>query len=184
MELLLGRIELPPSTNPQTVLYQHEKSNLATLRIALFAASGGSHRNARFEAALLPQAQPLIEAIGHRMAYDAAVKDGVEKGWLDLFVMSCVKLDGTWYSESASPRLSRQTQIQMVLKAAQALYEGGALEAYLAQEERVEAGGVAKYCTAPIVSDKQWDTYVNSLETYGRFEDSLGTGSRTLRMDG
>lgn len=65
----------------------------------------------KFDRLVRPNCQPLIEAIGHRMAFEAAAKDGVEPYILDVYTTSCMKLDPAWYLENLS--ISRATQMEM-----------------------------------------------------------------------
>ena len=80
MELCL---EAPPTSNPESLLCWHEQLLISHLR-AMVSASG--HRNLETEAILLPQCQGLIEAIGHRTAYDAAVEEGLDQHLIDTYV--------------------------------------------------------------------------------------------------
>src|SRR5882757_3656858 len=98
MELLLGRLNAPPTHNPKSLLCCHEQSLISQLRSTL-SASG--HRNPKTEGILLPQCQGLIEAIGHRMAYDAAVEEGLDQHLIDTSVSSAISTDPAWYSAEA-----------------------------------------------------------------------------------
>ncbi len=69
------------------------------------------HRDPGFQAYVLPLCQPLIEAIGYRMAYDAAVEEGVDKTILDMFVASVVREDRAWFSEVGG--ISRVEQMDL-----------------------------------------------------------------------
>lgn len=114
------------------------------------------HRDPGFQAFVLPLCQPLIEAIGYRIAYDAAVEDGVDGTILDMFVASIVKEDRAWFSEVGG--ISRAKQMDLERTAMQALLPR--LDDLLS-ELNVEA-----YCTAPIISDKKWNKYVQGLPTF------------------
>jgi acyl-CoA oxidase len=153
MELLLGRLEAPPTSNPDSLLYRHEQSLVSHLR-AILSASG--HRNPETEAILLPQCQGLIEAIGHRMAYDAAVEEGLDQHLIDSYVSHVISVDPSWYSEEAG--IPRALQKKMELESATASFRH--LESLL---ERLD---VDSYVTAPMVSDERWEAYERSLETY------------------
>ena len=153
MELLLGRLEVPPTSNPESLLYRHEQSLISHLR-AILSASG--HRNPETEATLLPQCQGLIEAIGHRMAYDAAVEEKLDQHLIDTYVSHVISVDPSWYSEEAG--IPRALQKKMELESATASFKH--LESLL---ERLD---VDSYVTAPMVSDERWYAYERSLETY------------------
>jgi acyl-CoA oxidase len=153
MELLLGRLEAPPTSNPESLLYRHEQSLVSNLR-AMLSASG--HRNPTTEAILLPQCQGLMEAIGHRMAYDAAVEEGLDRHLIDTYVSHVISVDPSWYSEEAG--ISRAQQKKREFESVTASFQH--LESLL---ERLD---VDSYVTAPMVSDERWNTYERSLETY------------------
>lgn len=153
MELLLGRIKAPPTNNPESLLYRHEQSLISHLRVIL-SASG--HRDPEAEAILLPQCQGLIEAIGHRMAYDAAAEEGLDQYLIDSYVSHAISVDPSWFSEEAG--IPRALQKRMELESATASF--GHLESLL---DRLD---VDSYVTAPMVSDERWSAYERSLETY------------------
>jgi acyl-CoA oxidase len=156
MDLLLGRIEAPPSSNLESLLSKHEASMISDMRAELAQFSSGS-RDPAFESRFTPRALPLIEAVGHRMAYEAAVQSGLERSIIDLFIASVVKLDPAWYSETVG--LSRRAQIDMEFDSATILYP------QLSElTERLEASA---YVTAPIVSEDKWQGYVDALPVVG-----------------
>ncbi|KAJ3515201.1 hypothetical protein NLJ89_g1901 [Agrocybe chaxingu] len=100
----------------------------------------GHHRSADFDRLILPECLAFVQAIGHRMAYDAAVAKGVDKCLIDLYVASCVRLDPSW---------------EMEARAVDDVYPH--LEEYLGRL------GVEPYITAPIVSDEKWAEFVESI---------------------
>ncbi|KAI0066071.1 acyl-CoA dehydrogenase NM domain-like protein [Artomyces pyxidatus] len=155
IDLLLGRVAIPDYLNPDGILAKHEQSLIAHLRGLMAQFSG--HRDPRLEYILLPQCQPLVEAIGHRLAYEAAVKRGIDDRVVNLYVASVVEMDPAWYVEHAG--MSRWSQQVQMLDAAAALRPD--LERLLVQL------GVEDYVTAPITSDEDWNTYVGSLEAFG-----------------
>ena len=108
----------------------------------------------------------MVEAIGHRMAYDAAVASGVEPCLVDLYVASVMKLDPAWYAEHAG--LGRGAQAEM---------ESVALDAVLPRlSSLVSRLHNEPHLTAPIVSDAAWDGFVAKLELFGR-------GGSDMRID-
>lgn len=165
MEFLRGNITLPPSAFPQSLLAKHEESKIAELQAIL--ATAKHHRDPELEVQLLPECQPLIEAIGHRMAYDAAVKRGVDQGLIDLYVASVLQSDPAWYVERAG--ISRAEQKRMQTSAVAALLPH--------TETLLEALDVSSYTTAPIVSDERWNNYVNTLETFGNVPRFTSAGT-------
>ncbi|KAF9467065.1 acyl-CoA dehydrogenase NM domain-like protein [Collybia nuda] len=155
IELLLGRLSSPPTRFPDSLLHSHEEGLLMELRTKM--ASFSDHRSALVERSLLPHCQPLIEAIGLRLAYDAAREQGIDTDILGMFVASAIASDAPWYLENS--KLTRGKQIEMEVDVASALLPR--LE-YLLEKLDVEP-----YATAPIVSNRRWDRYVETLETHG-----------------
>ncbi len=77
------------------------------------------HRDPGFQAFVLPLCQPLIEAIGYRIAYDAAVEDGIDEAILNMFVASIIREDRAWFSEVGG--ISRAKQMDSERNAMEAL---------------------------------------------------------------
>ncbi|KAJ7488099.1 acyl-CoA dehydrogenase NM domain-like protein [Mycena latifolia] len=154
-ELILGRVSPPPALNSDHILAQHEQSLLAELRH--IAKRSGKHR-AQIDSLILPRCQDLIEAIGHRLAVDAATESGVDPLLIDLYVASVIKHDSAWYVEHAN--LPRSKQREMEGDSVEALYPK--LEALMGTLK------AASYVIAPIVSDERWSSYVDALPTFTR----------------
>jgi hypothetical protein len=115
-----------------------------------------NHRSADFARFILPQAMRLVQALGHRIAYDAAIGLGVEQCLVDLYVVSCMNSDSAWYVEHAG--LTQDAQLEM---------ESAAVEATLPRAEvLVRKLGVELYVTAPMTSQDMWTHLVDSLETF------------------
>ncbi|TFY83070.1 hypothetical protein EWM64_g940 [Hericium alpestre] len=155
VDLLLGRIKPAASANPDSLLFRHEQSMIAHLSKVMRDAP--SHRDAQLESVLLPQCQGLLEAIGYRLAFDAAVTAGLPADIIDMYVASVVDLNPGWYSENAG--ISCWDQKMQLLAAAKTLYPR--------LDELLTQLNVESYVTAPIVSDHAWDAYVESLDVYG-----------------
>ena len=150
----MERYELPQTTNPSSLLALHESGLLEKYRNILIRAP--HHRSPETNKFILPHCQRMVEAIGHRMAYDAAVSAGVSTDLIDLYVASIVQLDSAWYSENVGLTIKSQEELQ-----------GKALDAVLPQvKELIRGLGVEEYVSAPIVSDKAWGSYVDSLELF------------------
>jgi hypothetical protein len=60
-----------------------------------------------------------MQAIGHRMAYDAAIEAAVDPVLIDIYTSSVILSDSAWYSEANTPdvRLSNSEQLKMQLHA-------------------------------------------------------------------
>lgn len=154
-ELLLGRYSLPETTNPSSLLARHEAGLFAEARTAM-SSLGSSHRSEGFNRLVLPLCQPMIEAIGHRMAYDAAVERGINHDVLALYEAGVVKHDASWYVEYAG--LGRAAMNDM---------EDRAMVKLLPRlGEMLDATGAEPYCIAPIVTDAAHDAFYASLPLY------------------
>lgn len=153
-ELLLGRVKMPAPRHPNCLLARHEAGLFAECqKIFQFARTHRGDEHNRF---LLPLSLPLVEAIGHRMVYEAALDAGVHRPLLDLYEAGIVKLDPAWYSESAG--VSRVAQREMEDRAVTAAVPH--LERYLEETE------AADYVRAPMLSKEGRDGLVASLDCY------------------
>lgn len=150
-ELLLDRYQLPQASDPTSLLAQHESSLFETCRSLLKKMP--SHRSAAFNQQIIPQCQILVEAIGHRMAYDAARDAGVDPAILALFEINAVRWDVGWYIENGL--LTCQGVREAEDKALSGIYP--LLEGWLKFSE------VGKYVDAPIVSDQAWQSFTDTL---------------------
>ncbi|KAJ7470761.1 acyl-CoA dehydrogenase NM domain-like protein [Mycena latifolia] len=154
-EILLGRYTLQETSDPNSLLAKHEAGLISELRGVL--AEIKSHRSLEYDRRILPELMPLIQAIGHRIAFDAASEAKVPQCLLDLYVASCVKLDSSWYVEKLG--LTRLEQRGMEQRAIDEIYPQ--LEEFLNQMD------VEQYITAPLISDESWECYLSTLKTYG-----------------
>ncbi len=68
----------------------------------------GTHRSEAFNALILPQSQPAVEAIGHAMAYSAATKARLPQPILDLYECAVIRQDPAWYSEHGISRMEQR----------------------------------------------------------------------------
>ena len=163
-ELLLGRYEFEPPRYPDSLLAQHENGLFSELRATLAAAS--SHRSSTYNQEILPRSLPLIQAIGHRLSYDAARGAAVDAPLLDLFEIASVLQDEAWYVESLGMTRAKLREREAV--ALDAVFPH--LEDYLVRMD------VAPYIIAPISSDEKWELFVDTLETFGETNSELGAG--------
>ncbi|KAI0633884.1 acyl-CoA dehydrogenase NM domain-like protein [Trametes polyzona] len=166
-ELLVGRYILPPSTNPGSLLAKHESGLFAQLREV--ACSLENHRGAEANRLILPRCLPMVEAIGHRMAYDAAVAQGVRLVLIDLYVANALNLDSAWYSEHVG--VGRAEQLEMETRAQDAVLP--------MLGELIQEMDVLAYVNAPIVDDNQWNAFVDGLKVFeGDAQVDLRQGAR------
>ena len=154
-ELLLERYEIPLPDASESILARHAVSLLEENRALLQQLAGG-HRDHGFNALVLPQAEHVIEAMGHAMAYSAGLQKGLPQPILDLYACSAIRCDPAWYSEvgSLTRRDQRVREDDVITRAMP--YLSGYLD-----DLRIEA-----YVSAPIVSDVAWKSYYNSLSVF------------------
>ncbi|RDX54761.1 hypothetical protein OH76DRAFT_1398153 [Lentinus brumalis] len=159
-ELLLGRYSIPPPAHKDTLLWRHAEGLLRTAREYL--ATCGDHRSEKANAFVLPLAEAGVSAIGHALAYSAAVDAAVPKPLLDVYECAVIRLDAVWYSESAG--LSSFEQRMREDKASAAVLPR--LDEYLRDLK------IARYVRAPIVSDAAWKAYLKLLPTHSGNADA------------
>ncbi|KAB8257334.1 hypothetical protein BDV32DRAFT_152469 [Aspergillus pseudonomiae] len=155
-ELLLNRYQPPYPTNPTCLLAQHEKGLFDESRSILNGLQGG-HHHAEFNSLILPRCPALIEAIGHRRAYEAAAKAGIDSDLLALYEIHAVLLDPSWYVQHTD--ITRESIFQKEARLPDTLLPR--------LDTLLDATGAGPYCTAPILSQASWDAFVDGLETLG-----------------
>ncbi|KAJ3833894.1 acyl-CoA dehydrogenase NM domain-like protein, partial [Lentinula raphanica] len=69
-ELLQAKYTLPIAKYPECLLYKHEKGLWMEAQ-ARYMRLDGAHRARAFNHTILPLCRPLVESIGHRMAWEA-----------------------------------------------------------------------------------------------------------------
>lgn len=151
---MLNRYQLPPAEDPTDILAQHEQGLLEESRLLLKGISGG-HRSNEFNSLILPRCQPIVEAIGHRLAYEAALKAEVDRDLLRLYKIGVMLQDPSWYVQHA--KISRESMIAD---------EAQALDSVLPKlDNLLNQTGAEPYCSAPIFSQDSWEAFVSQLET-------------------
>lgn len=116
----------------------------------------GDHRSDSFNALILPQSQVVVEAMGHALAYSAALQAKLPKAILDIYECAVIRQDSAWYSEQGG--LSRMQQ---------RIREDEAVSSILPQlASFLSQLGIENYVTAPIVSDAGWKAYLADLPVH------------------
>ncbi|KAE9402542.1 acyl-CoA oxidase [Gymnopus androsaceus JB14] len=153
-EILQDRYAVPIPSAGSSLLAAHAAGLIEENKQIVRSLPG--HRDDSFNSLILPQSEPVIEAIGHAMAYAAAQEAKLPQHVLDVYECSVIRRDPAWYSENAG--LNRM---------AQRLREDAAVTAALPHlEAHIDALHIEDYVSAPIISDAGWKTYVASLPTY------------------
>ncbi|KAJ5796931.1 uncharacterized protein N7518_005471 [Penicillium psychrosexuale] len=155
-ELLLGRYQMPPPNDSTSPIARHEASLFSEARDLLQQGAKGIHRSERFNRNILPLALPLIEAIGHRMAYEAAIDASINPSLLNLYESGVFKEDSAWYVEQGG--LSREIQREMEAQAVDVLLPR--------MNDILRASGVQPYSNAPMTSKMLWNDFVSGLEVF------------------
>lgn len=114
------------------------------------------HRSQLFADYILPRSKDIVEAVGHRMAYDAAIAEGVDKNLVDIYEAFAIKKDLPWYLEAGL--LTR-------VKAAE-LESNAISSAAPKMDAFVDGMGVAPYVKAPILTEASWDKFVSNMHTF------------------
>ncbi|KAI9041911.1 acyl-CoA oxidase [Aspergillus affinis] len=177
-ELLIGRYSLPEPRYPDCLLARHEagliyeaREMIQYISHSLVAASNAqdqgldqsgndsnhAHRSESYNNSILPLCRPLILAIAHRMAYEAALDASIDPNLLALFEAEMIQTDPGWYIERLG--LSRSVQADM---------EDHAMDALFPRIEELldRHGAVEPYLTAPMMSSSRWDEFQRSLPTF------------------
>lgn len=154
-ELLLQRYHVPLPDAAESLLARHAASLLEE-NIQLLEMLKGDHRSDSFNSLVLPQSQNVVEAIGHALAYSAALKANLPQPILDVYECAVVRQDPAWYSEQAG--LSQMKQ---------RLREDAAISSMLPQlASYISFLNIEKYVSAPIVSDAAWKAYLDDLPVH------------------
>ncbi|KAJ3773284.1 hypothetical protein EV361DRAFT_1008168 [Lentinula raphanica] len=161
-ELLQGKYSLPDARYPDCLLHKHEQGLWLEAKTR-YAQLSGAHRSDEFNIAILPLCRPLVEYIGHRMAYEAAMDLGVDPALVQLYEAGAIKLDSGWYVESGL--LSRSKQYDLENAAANKVFPN--LNRFL------DLLGVAEYATSPILSEDSWNHFVAGLPHFVGNSDPL-----------
>lgn len=154
-ELLQRHFEIAMPDPSESLLAQHAASLLQENH-DLFTSLNCEHRSDAFNSLILPQSQTVIEAIGHALAYSAAVKAGLPKPILDVYESAIIRQDPAWYSEEA--KISRMEQRRR---------EDAAVSSFMPHLDTfLDQLNIENYVSAPIVSDSRWKDYLESLTVY------------------
>lgn len=139
------------------MLAKREREMMADTSYKL-AELGGyrEHRGQEFNRHILPRCRPLVEAIGHRMAYEAARGSGVCPTTLRLFELLCLAPDTGW--RASGDRIITQMFHDSLVKAYDQVLPD--------MLNAIRESEVNDYITAPIVSDKSWTTFVKELPSF------------------
>lgn len=146
---------MPLAQDTNSIIAQHEAALLEEAREQLLQL-GGVHRSEEFNRNILPLSLPLVQAIGHRMAIEAAKVANVDPRLCALYESGVIMEDPAWYTEQGG--LSRAVQREMEAQVADALLPD--LESLVHQTDS------QPYSNAPMASKQSWDVFVSELEDF------------------
>ncbi|KIE01756.1 acyl-CoA oxidase, partial [Metarhizium majus ARSEF 297] len=147
------------SQNPTSLLAKHEYGvwKEAACQAKAILSTDGSNRDDLFNAMLLPRCRKLVLAIGHRMAYEAAVDSSrVTIEMLRLYEATCMLEDPGWYVENTKFTSSKLDEHHAMV-----------VRALLPSLDRLlDESGAAAWVTSPIVTEERWTDFVGRLPEY------------------
>lgn len=156
--MLQGKHPLPPSDNPEALLAQHERGLLGDLQKYLSKDSKGrsNHRSDAFAQHVTPRARDLVQAIGHRFAYDFAIRS-VRQELIDVWESDCILEDAAWYVEHAG--LSNQELQEKCILAIE--------RARPHMQSIIDEFDMGKHHgSTPLLSRVSWDEFVRELPSF------------------
>ncbi|KAL4736254.1 acyl-CoA dehydrogenase/oxidase [Aspergillus similis] len=169
-ELLLGRYNMHAPKNPSCLLARYERGIFAFCRKTVLSLRSG-HRSEDYNNYVLPHCQTLVEAIGHRMAYEAAHEAGVDDDLLALYEATVLLQAQALYIQESGLDVRSEFEKEAI-----------AMDSVLPRLNRLlDATDVGPYCTAAIVSDESWDTFVDGLQAFGGEGTGLYTQEESIR---
>ncbi|KAF2647194.1 hypothetical protein K491DRAFT_741882 [Lophiostoma macrostomum CBS 122681] len=163
-EVLLGRYAPPKARNPQCLLARHEAGVWDEARQTSASLKGG-HRGKEFNSRILPLALSLVQATGHRMAYEAAkhvMAHGNDQGLgmtpqvLALYESTCMMEDQSWYVENGI--MSRQELLHRNVDATNTLLP--------LLEGMIKDPAVDAFVSAPMVDQDRLACFFSSLISF------------------
>lgn len=114
------------------------------------------HRSEQFNRDMLPICLPLVQAIAHRMAREAAREAQIDSRLISLYESGVILEDSAWYTEQSG--ISRRVQREMEAQAADSLLPD--------LEKLVTSSGVAPYSNAAMTTASRWNEFVSGLQTF------------------
>ncbi|KAK1701941.1 putative acyl-CoA oxidase [Colletotrichum acutatum] len=165
-ELLMNRYGLPQPTDPTGSLAMYEAGMLEEVARDKNLALGvsGSLRGTTYNNSVLPRCRAMVEAIGQRMAYEAAQAQGnIAPEVIDVFEKSCIQKDPSWFVEHGYGTRSALRD-----------NENGAYSNLLPLlPTLVERANAEVYITAPLVEEGAMEDFIKALPAFGAGADDV-----------
>ncbi|KAK0367920.1 hypothetical protein CLIM01_14727 [Colletotrichum limetticola] len=162
----MNRYGLPQPTDPTGSLAMYEAGMLEEVARDKNLALGvsGSLRGTTYNNSVLPRCRAMVEAIGQRMAYEAAREQGnIAPEVLDVFEKSCIRKDPSWFVEHGHGTRSslRDNENRAYSKLLPLL------------PTLVERANAKDYITAPLVEEGDMDDFIKALPAFGARTDDV-----------
>jgi acyl-CoA oxidase len=160
-ELLQDKYQIPPPSDPTSLLAQHEQGLFADLQQSVTRDSAGAtnHRSDHFAQNITPRARDLVQAIGHRFAYESALASGtVRKELLDVWEADCILQDAAWYVENTE--LTNRGVHERYQDAMESVrpYVNAVIDEWDMERH---------FGSTPLVSKEHWDGFMGQLPVFG-----------------
>lgn len=154
-ELLLKRYEVSLPDASESLLAHHARS-IFEENMQLSRQITDGHRSTQFNTLILPQSENVIEAMGHALAYSAAMKARLPQDVLDIYECAAIRQDPAWYLDKGG-----------ISRIDQRIREDRAVTSMLPRLPDYLAGlHIDNYISAPIVSDASWKAYLAELPVF------------------
>ncbi|KAK1966808.1 putative acyl-CoA oxidase [Colletotrichum sublineola] len=154
------------AADPTTPLAMYEKGMLeeVTNKLAMASGASGSLRGAFYNNSILPRCRSIVEAIGQRMAYEAAqAQSDIPPQVLNLFEKSCIQEDPAWFVEHGYGSLSRLWDDE----------EQAYCDLLPRLPSLVDRANARAYITAPLIDETAMKSFISALPAFGNSEDDV-----------
>ena len=152
-ELLQEKYRLPFHIDDDTLLGQHAKALFASHKKTMESFPLG-HRDKGFNDLLISQCERGILSLGCSYAYSSAARHAIPCPLLALFECRAIGLDPAWYTENM--HLLEDERITQENNTAH--------EVLVHMHEYAENLNTRSYVRAPIVGNKQWKSWLETLK--------------------
>lgn len=146
---------MPKATMPDCLLAQYE-AGLADEAWDIISSIPDDERRREFNRLLIPHCKPIVQGIGHRMVYEAAVSAGVDADLLALYEVGAIKENLDWYVGKGL--LTRANFREMENRALDSLERRVG--------ELLDQLNMEAYVTAPIVEQSMFVEFVEGLPKF------------------
>ncbi|KAK1463832.1 hypothetical protein CTAM01_17082 [Colletotrichum tamarilloi] len=171
-ELLAQKYCLPQPGDRSSPLAMYERGVFDEMAARMAALPSG-HRSSEFNAAVLPCCRAMVEAIGQRMAYEAALHSGnVIPEVLDLFEKCCIQEDASWHIEHGNYSRTRIWTAE----------ERAFTNLMPLLPDLVKRTNAQDYITAPIVNGEALENFLTRLPIYGNEWEDTGKPPRKAKL--